>query len=281
MKKGVRLGFLLVTTAVFFFLDSLGHGAELEFLPESHHQRYQTYGLFIDNQTSLIYRDGGRAWAAVAATVALLGRKTPESSSQLVASASVNTAFRIDDGLNPETADARVDLTWDTSLAGDWLISAGYNHTSGHISDGVLAEDQSLSPLDVGIDSLPVRVIYNGNEFLRPGITLKVLIFPSDPRSKLVSGNEFFEFYPWGHTKDTTRGTPYLAIGFEEYGHDRIELSFHGQLGAYFGNHRDSKRASSLRAVLGVYTGQDPRLKFYYGRNNRVTFGYLGLMMDL
>ncbi|MBC7385528.1 MAG: hypothetical protein H7301_05095 [Cryobacterium sp.] len=255
-------------------------GADTTFLPESHHQRYQTYGLFIDNQTTLIYRNAGRAWGALGATFALLGRGQGVEASQLVVSASVNTAFRLEDGLSPETADARVEITWDTRLSPEWLLSFGFSHASGHVNDSALPQDLDLLPLNLGVDAFPIRVIYDGSEFFRPGFTLKPL-FESEPKSKFFQGNQFLEWYPWGRAKSYSVPTPYFAFGLEEYGHNSLEVSLHSQVGVYFGNHRDPKRFNSLRCTAGFYSGPDPRLKYYYYKDTHVTFGYLGIMLDI
>jgi hypothetical protein len=254
---------------------------EIVLLPESHHLQYLTSGLFIDNQTSILYRDGGKAWGAIAASFALLGTEGAPSTSQLVVTASVNTAFRLDSGLSPETADARFDLAWDTFLGRDWLMSAGYRHESGHINDSVLPQDQGLIALDLGLDSFFGRFIYSGNTFFRPGFTVETLISEGDPRSKALQANAFAEFFPWGHLPGSRAATPFLALGIEEYGHNVEQTSFHAQLGAYFGNHREPKQSSALRAVVGFYSGQDPRLKYYYFEDRHSTFVYSGLMFDL
>ncbi len=273
--------FTLIAALPFLILGPVRSSAAMKLLPESHHQRYQTYGLFIDNQTTLIYRDGGKAWGALASTVALFGREESGETSQFVLSASVNTAFRLADALSPETADARVDLTWDTSLGEEWLLSAGYSHSSGHVNDDVLPEDRGLMTLNVGIDSIPIRLIYDGNEFYRPGVTLKPLISVSEPHSKGFQANAFFEWFPWGHSKRLDHATPYLALGLEEYGRDSVQTGFHAQAGAYFGNHREANRASAMRLMVGFYSGQDPRLKYFYYKGSRTTFGYAGMMFDL
>jgi|GEM_PF-1724675 len=274
----------LILPLLFFLLLSTASEAKADgmiFLPESHHPRYQTHGLFIDNQTSILYRDGGKAWGSVAAAFALFGTENGTNTSQLVVGASVNTAFRLEGGLSPETADARFDLAWETFLHHDWLVSAGYEHISGHINDSVLPEDRSLIPLDLGIDLFFARMIYDGNDFLRPGITIATLMNESDPKSKALRGNAFAEIFPWGHPPASRGPTPYLSLGVEEYGHNVEQTSFNAQVGVAFGNIRGTKSGAALRTVLGFYTGQDPRLKNYYIKDSHVSFAYLGIILDL
>ncbi len=249
-----------------------------EFLPESGHQRFQTFGLFIEDQTTLIQQSGSRAWGALGTSIALFGLGSDTSSSQFVLTASVNTAFRLSQSLDPETADARVSLKWETALSSDWLLSFGFSHASGHVNDDVI--DKDLEALNVGIETFPLRIIYTGSEHFRPGLTFQPL-FGSEPKTKGVQANQFLEIYPWGTSSEFRRGTPYLALGVEEYGHNKIDLSGHAQIGAYFGNHVQNKRFNSLRIVLGGYSGQDPRLKYYYYKDTRAKFAYAGLMFDI
>lgn len=248
------------------------------FLPESKHQRFQTYGLFIDDQTTLIQQSGSRAWGALGTSIALLALEEGSESSQLVLTASVNTAFRLGESLDPETADARVSLKWEVALSPDWLLSIGFNHASGHVNDDVI--DKDLETLNVGVETFPFRLIYQGNPYFRPGLTFQPL-FGSEPKTKAIQANQFLEIFPWGVASDYRRATPFVAFGVEEFGHNRIDLSGHIQMGMFFGNHTREKHFNSLRVVLGGYTGQDPRLKYYYYKDTRAKFVYAGFMFDI
>ncbi len=263
-----------------FFFQSLPSRSAVLLLPETTHQRFLTYGLFVDNQSSLLFRDSGKAFGSLAGSIALVSFEGLKGKPQIVLTGSVHSAFRLADGaFNSETADSRMSLLWDTELSSDWLLSLGFSHASGHVSDDVL--DLDLLPLDVGIETFPIRIVYQGSSFFRFGITFQPTYAASAPPSKMFQANEFFEWFPYGDSGDYHRFTPYLALGFEQFGHNEIDLSAHAQLGAYLGNHRDAKYFTSLRAVLGAYTGPDPRLKYYYYKDKTARFIYFGLMFDL
>lgn len=130
-------------------------------LPESHHQQYSTFGLFIDGQSTLIYRTISRAWAGLGIGVPLLGFGPSELQPQLILTGNVNTALRLESGgeFNSETADSRQGLTFEYPLHPDLRFSIGLVHASGHASDNVLELD--LIPYDLGQDSMPMRVVYD------------------------------------------------------------------------------------------------------------------------
>lgn len=261
------------------FTSSSMARAETVFLPESHHQQYESFGLFIDNQTEILYRNAGRAWASLGISAALFQIDTASSSGQVVIESSVNTAFRLSDGLSPETADARIALLWESRISRDWLWSIGYNHASGHVNDDSL-DGGELAPLNVGIESIPVRFIYQGSPYFRPGFTLQP-VYGSEPSVKTFQSNEFIEIFPSRHSDKPKRGTPYIALGSEQYGRNSLEASGHFQIGVYFGNHIKAVHETGLRLCVGGYTGPDPRLKYYYYKNTHAQFIYAGAILDL
>src|SRR3954465_2788300 len=69
--------------------------ADLIVLPESRHQQYSTYGLFVENQSAMLQRTGGRAWAAIGNNIALFEFPEMKHSPQLVLAASANASFRV------------------------------------------------------------------------------------------------------------------------------------------------------------------------------------------
>ena len=106
-------------------------------------------------------------------------------------------------------------------------------------------------------------------------------IFVSDPPMKVFDANQFAEWFPFGQSTDTRRGTPFLAAGLEEYGPNDVELTFHAQAGVFFGEHMGPHHTAQIRFVAGVYSGSDPRMKYMQFLDSRETFGYLGLMADI
>src|SRR2546430_1867930 len=88
--------------------------ADLLFLPESRQQQHQTYALFTENQSDLLYRSGKRAWGAIGGGIALVDFSNWAGKPQLVMHGSANAGFRLNDRMDTlltETVDARVGLS--------------------------------------------------------------------------------------------------------------------------------------------------------------------------
>lgn len=265
------------------FLPSAEAGWML--LPDSRYQQYLTYGLFIDQQSTLILRSGGRAWGALAGSLGLLEFSGWDSRPQLVAQASANTSFRWNerrDTLLTETVDARVGLSVLWTLDPDTRIVTGWSHQSGHISDNV--EDPGLIGPNLGNEILYVRWVLDLPEsvgFWRVGGTLKPFI-GSEPGMKAFASDQFLEWSPWGITETSQKPTFYFAVGLEELGVDQIRLNSHFQMGLWTGNHgKRMEGRSTARLALGFYHGMDPRMKYAQFQLSRVRFAYFGLMFEL
>lgn len=255
--------------------------AETILLPESRHQQFQTYGLFMDQQSMLVFRFGRRAWGSLGGALALYEKPDWKYKPQLVVHGSATAAFRFNekfDTLLTETVDARVGLAVDLTLSEAWLLSLGWTHMSGHISDDVL--DRDLIGSNLGNESLWARAIRIVNPKLRIGGTLKPVV-GSEPKMKFFAADQFIEYFPWGVSENFQDWNPFVAGSLEEYGPDKVDLTYHLQLGWFAGNHTFAKKHSSIRTVAGYYHGIDPRLKYAQFKYRRTDFFYAGLMFDI
>ena len=280
---------LLFIPFLWIGLVSLNARAELTVLPDSRHQLFQTFGLFIDEQSSLIYLSGGRAWGGLGGTLGLLGIDSLPFHPQLIAHGSSQAAFRFNqrvDTLLTETVDARVGLALDLELGDELRASLKWTHYSGHISDNV--PDPELIGSNLGDESLGIRIVKDCKGHARMGGTLRPFV-GSEPGLKAFAADQFIEWW-WGGTNGDGKAdetllahhfTPYLAAGLEEYGREKVELSEHIQGGFFVGSHLSGVKRPSLRVTLGYYSGIDPRLKYFQFKNSKSNFAYLGVMFDL
>ena len=269
---------------VFLILFGLGFSpgvrAEFTLLPESRHQQYLTYALFTEEHTSLLLRDSGRAWGAVAGGIALLEAPDWRWRPQLIVHASANASFRLNAsyaGLLTDTIDARAGLAVEMALRQDLRLSIGWTHYSGHIADNV--PDKDLIGSNLGDEFLPIRLIYDGHPNFRAGGTLKPL-FSSDPKMLLFAADQFIEWFPFGNREAEKAGTPFVSLGADQMGRNHLVLSTNAMIGCYLGSHLMEKHGSAARAVLGYYQGWNPALKYAEFKDSQVQFVYSGLMVD-
>ena len=283
-KKEKRQTQLLSAVAV-LMVGLLQHArcahAEIILLPESRYHLINTYGLFFEEQTSLLSRNGGRAWGALGNAIPLLEQSEWAGRPQLVIHASVNASFRLNpkgDTLLTETIDARAGLLilqeWSDSLR----TMVMWTHQSGHVSDNV--QDFELFGSNLGNEILTVRVVQDLEHRFRIGASIKPVL-GSDPGMMRLGAEQFAEWYPWSASENPKKLSPFLAAGLEETGRNSWGLGFHTQVGLVAGHHLTPKKVTSLRMVAGYYNGVDPRLKYFQFFNRRSQFVYLGLMVDL
>jgi hypothetical protein len=257
--------------------------ADWVLLPESRDHQFRTFGLFIDSQSSLLLRDSARAWGSIAGNFALLEATGLPGSPQLVLFGSANSGFRLNpdsSGVFTETIDARIGLMSEWRLSGEDRLAVGWMHQSGHASDEI--PDRELFGTNLGNEELLARYVRDLSS-LRAGGTLKPFV-SSDPGIQTFAADQFVEWFFLGRAegeRGASTPTPYLALGIEEYGHNRVQLSGNAQLGAYLGSHFSERHHTSLRMALGLYDGVDPRLKYAQFRDRRARFFYFGLMFDL
>ncbi len=265
-----------------FLLASPALAAEsVTMLPASHHQQFLTYGLFIEEGTGLVLRDGGRAWAGLGASIALVEVTAWAWKPQLVLSGTVNASFRAKNGVFDfltETFDGRFGFAVEFSPRPDFRFSVGLSHASGHAADGVANKD--VIPPNLGDDSFVVRAVYDAGTRFRVGATLKPLI-DADPPSQSLAAEQFFEWFPLGIHEAERGGTWYVAGGLDESGTQKVDLSWHVQTGFYFGTHLTPEHRPTVRLVLGYYDGWDPRLKYAQFKLLRAHFPYAGIILNL
>ena len=255
--------------------------AEVELLPVSRHQQYLTYGLFTDEQSTLVFRSEGRAWAGVGGFVSLLEFKDLKWQPQLVVHGLATAGMRINtrgDTLLTDTTDARAGFAIDLKFSNDFRGSITWTHQSGHISDNV--PDTTLIGSNLGNEELSFRVIKDLDRSFRFGGSLRPFL-GTDPPMKAFGADQFFEWFFKGAAQSPHEFSPFMATGLEEYGLNEIDVSFNVQIGFAIGNHFDEVKTSAMRAVLGYYAGVDPRLKYYQFRDSKANFLYGGLMFDI
>lgn len=262
-----------------FFQSAL---AEVRWLPESRDQQFRTFGLFIDNQTSILsLPSGNRFWLALGEQFAFFEMNDWRGSPQVVVFTSINAGDRMNGAGNTllmETIDIRAGAVFEWNMDSSERISLGWMHQSGHTSDDVL--DQDLVHPNLGNEQLLIRWFRDYHEKFRWGGTLKPYL-GSDPGILRFASDQFFEWMPWGTSPRSDRFTPYFAGGLEQYGADKIHVTYHAQLGAFIGNHWKPAYQPNLRIAAGYYNGVDPRLKYAQFKDGLQRFCYLGVQVGL
>ena len=142
-------------------LASTAHAdLDLQFIPESHHQQYETFGLWPDDHTSLLWINGGRGWGGIAGTMAFLGSEPLQT--QLIVFASANASYRIsptEATLLTDTIDARAGLQLEHTFDEENRAYIGWTHYSGHISDNI--QDPSLIGSNLGDELIDIRYLHD------------------------------------------------------------------------------------------------------------------------
>jgi hypothetical protein len=244
------------------------------FLPVSRHQQFLTYSFFVEEQFALLVKEAGTIWTGIGDNCALYEFQD-QWHSQLVLSGSVNFSLRHNSGFldnRTETFDARFGVLLDSAVTRQFRFSAGIVHWSGHTADGLL--NPELAAPNVGDNLLFIRGILDGN-FYRIGATLKPVV-DSDPKAKWFAADQFIELYPFGISKERLAPNYYVSFSLDEFGMDQVDVSFHTQMGLFFGNHHEAIRQSTLRVMAGYYSGIDPRFKYAQLKNGKQSFFYLG-----
>ncbi len=266
---------------LFLLLFTRETSAEVSILPESRHEQYRTYGLFIDQQSALLFKSSGKAWGSIGGAITLLEFPDLKYKPQLTVHGSANAAFTINgagDTLLTETIDARAGLSADLEFTPDWRGSVMWTHQSGHISDNV--PDRDLIGSNLGNEVIALRLIHDIERRFRLGGSLRAVV-SADPGMIVLGGEQFLEWFPEQYPDSSHQFTPFFAFGTEEYGRQNMEFSWNAQVGLSAGNHFFPKKVSALRVVLGYYHGVDPRLKYYEFKNARSSFAYSGLMFEI
>jgi hypothetical protein len=271
---------LICLTAISFHAK-----AEVVLNPDSRHGQYTTYGLFFEPQSEVIDKSGGNAWGNVGGYISLAEFKGLKWSPQLVLHASANASYRLVSDLNEgtvltkfETIDARVGLAWDMKFTDEFRGTVIWTHDSGHISDNI--EIPALIGPDVGDEIFDFRVIRDFHKTWRVGAGFRPAVV-SNPKMQFFGAEEFVEWFPKGPASGQSHLAPFVAAGLEQYGTDAIELTGHLQMGWATGDHFAEEFHKALRFVVGAYSGQDVRLKYFKYEGTQSHFVYAGLFVDL
>lgn len=261
--------FLLVV-----FVAAHASAKDLTVLPASRHQQFLSYGIFTEEQSNLLLRDGGKAWGGIGMALPLAELSSWASRPQIVISGTVVTGLSPRGGVR--TIDGRFALALEFSFTEALRLSFALEHASGHIGDA--DADAALMPINVGDDSLVVRGVYDIASRFRFGVSLRPLI-GADPEGQHFAADQFAEWFPFG-TNEEQGGTPYLALGLQEFGLHDLALTWHAQAGVYFGSHLGEVHRPTLRFVLGFYHGRDPSLKMAQLAGAFATFPYVGVAVN-
>ena len=256
--------------------------ADMTLLPESRDQQYRTFGLFIDNQTSLLFIPAGNnVWLALGEEIPLVEMKNWYGSPQLMIYASVNAGDRLNSGGNTilmETIDVRAGLSYEFSFNEYERMSISWMHQSGHTSDDV--QNPELVHPNLGNEEILFRYFRDIDDHFRLGGTLKPYV-GSDPGIMTWGSDQFAEWYPWGTAANFDKFTPFIAGSMEQYGRYAVNWTFHAQAGVYIGNHLKPMYKPNIRLVAGYYNGVDPRLKYEQFLNGFQRFYYIGAQVGL
>ncbi len=212
-------------------------------------------------------------------SVAILEEDSWTTKPQLTASLAAISAFRFGETtLLVETIDARGELDADFFLTDTTRLTFGIGHYSGHTSESL--PDSELASPNLGYDFLVLRLAHDVVPYFRFVFALKPLI-GTDPPMKVLWAEQGIEWFPLGGRDQRDSPSPYMALGFEQFGYHSIEWHTHAQIGIYFGKHFSSAHHTTARLAVGYYDGLDPRLKYAGLKNSRVGFFYAGFLIDL
>jgi hypothetical protein len=257
--------------------------ADWDFLPESRHHLYQSYAFFVEQHNIVAWRGSGQFWAAVAATIPIVGNNDSPLHPQFVFHFSGNDAMHVNDGggVFTETLDTRIGFAFEMALP-FWELrsSLGYFHESGHVVDGT--NDPSLNPLNLGDNVFRWRIMRDFGRVIRAGVTF-VPISHAIPDNLISGMDEFVEYFPFGAKEDPHSFSPFAAFGLG----NQLNIFAGGgyiynlQAGVTAGSHFDDKHTHDMRFVIGYYNGPDPRSKYAQFLGAHSEFGYIATMFNL
>jgi hypothetical protein len=265
----------------FFFIPLLFilsfPAAGVDLLPVSRHQQYQTYGLLLEDNTFILTQTQNRSFNQLGGSMALLEFPEAKFKPQIILSGTVNAAIRFQGGdLLTETADNYINLISEYTIDDSTRFSIGFRHQSGHVTEDV--KDKSLASFNSGNEIITFRWVKDYKNQYRIGGTFKPVIY-SEPRLNNWGSDQFLEWFPRGFATNRKSFSPYVAAGLEQSGTRDLILTQQLQTGFYIGNHHEPSQAPTIRFVLGLYKGIDPRLKYAQLKRARSSFGYAGLML--
>ena len=277
MNGLIRVFFLSILLSQF----STFARSEVVFLPESRDQQYRTYGLYIDNQSTFIFKSAATSWGALGGSVAIAEINSWKWKPQFAVHGTANAAMAIistSSALQTQTIDARAGLSFEFEFTEEFRGAVIWTHQSGHTSDEVV--DADLIGSNLGNEIVDFRFIRDIENTWRLGVGFRPCV-SSDPGMQFFGAEQFVEWFPLQFSDNPHHMNPFAAIGSEQYGRSNITESFHFQIGFAAGNHFLPKKVSSLRTVLGFYSGYDPRLKYFQMKHRYADFVYGGVMFEI
>jgi hypothetical protein len=160
-------------------------------------------------------------------------------------------------------------------------LSIGAIHYSGHVADGAIDQDLLNVNDNLGDNMLFARFIYDLGSYVRSGATF-IPVIHGGPDMNFFGANQFVEFFPLSGLDESQKPSPYIAMGLEEGGTSLygMQVTYNAQVGIYLGNHFTNEYRPTARAVIGYYTGADPRLKYFQFKGETASFFYAGFMFD-
>jgi hypothetical protein len=241
---------------------------------------FQTFGLFMEGGQSAFYNLGQeKYWGELGTRINLFNIDSLWGKPQFNLNADIQASMRYRDGeFLSDTLDVRVGGAGLFTINADTRLAISISHLSGHVLEDV--PDQDLIPINIGDESLQVRILHDFKKILRFGGTLKYIFGTAGQHIKKINADQFLEWFPLSERSSTHSPTPYLACGLEEYGFDKYVFISHFQMGLYWGNHLASKHDEILRLSFGGYSGLDPRQKYSHFKQNQRHFFYGGLSYE-
>lgn len=232
----------------------------------------------------VLVKSGGNAWGEVGGYAPLVEFTGAKYSPQLILHATANCSYRLEQHNTGEvltkfeTVDARVGLSYDMRFRNDLRGTVIWTHYSGHISDNV--SDPVLIGPDSGFEVVTARVIRDYGKTFRVGASFRPTIH-AHPTMQWFGAEEFVEYFPHETSADSHHLKPFISAGLEQYGNESVELTAHLQAGYTTADHFSEKPERSMRFVVGAYSGQDTRLKYFQYFHQQSHFIYGGLVVDL
>ena len=257
--------------------------ADWQALPKNSHQLYETYGLFNDNQTTMIARPAAMYWGGLGGSFALVGNPDVPAHPQFVILAAVyaNMIFDQSGRIYSDEIDVHAGGAFEFALNPMMRLSLGAIHYSGHVADGAIDQDLLNVNYNLGDNMLFARFVYDLGNYVRAGGTF-IPVIHGGPDMNFFGANQFAELFPLGGQDESQKPSPYLAMGLEEGGTSQygMQVTYNVQAGIYMGNHFANEWKPTMRALIGYYTGADPRLKYFQFKNANSSFFYGGFMFD-
>ena len=246
--------------------------ADIQVFPiNAYHDPSITTLIFEDPYTGFLFKNSNRTIGNVAISIPLLS--WGDGNDQLFLNTGVECSLRTE-GMTfySETLDLRVGMNWVHPFNSHWLTSVGLEHMSGHLVDDAL--EKQLEPLNMGIDSVPLRLVYHHENGIRAGLHLAVETGRSDPVSRYVFGGIFAEYHFYTDTSSAKTPTdgPYIGTNIYYAENLNIGLSTTSEIGYEY--HR-------MHFLLGYHSGADTRLKQEMFLNSTAYFWYSGLRYEI